>query len=151
MFQGKRGQYPDIDFVVKILKPGLNEKPFPPIHTLWVVDLMLKISNYKKEVREIVTYYLNFYNTLTPFQTPDSRLNYKLRTPGDIVKKYRHINQPYTLSLEYVAIIIELFCLNEKRNVGAYMFKDLLQTVLDYTNGSADYIQVIQASQPGFR
>ncbi|WP_407522304.1 hypothetical protein PDL71_14435 [Lacibacter sp. MH-610] len=151
MFQGKRGQYPDIDFVVKILKPGLNERPFPPIHSLWVVDLMLKINDYKNEVRDIVKYYLDFYNTLTPFQTPNSRHNYQLQTLGHIVANYSHINQSYTLSLEYVAIIIELFCLNEKRNAGAYMFRDLLQTVLDYTNGTADYIQVVQASQPGFR
>lgn len=151
MFQGRRGQYPEIDFIVKILKPGVNERPFPPLHSLWVVDLMLKINDYKNEVREILQYYINFYNALQPFQTPNSRSNYQLQTLNYIVNQYAHINQAYTLSLEYVAIIIELFCLNEKRNEGAYMFSDLLKILLDYTNGDADYIQVMQASQPGFR
>jgi len=151
MFKGKRGQHPDIDFVVKILKPGLDERPFPPLHSLWVVDLILKISDYKNEVREIVQYYLDFYDSLKPFQTANSRINYQIQTSTYIVEKYSHINQSHTLSLEYVAKIIELFCLNEKRNEGAYMFRNLLQTVLNYTNGSADYIQVMRASEPGFR
>lgn len=151
MFQGKRGQYPDIDFILKILKPGISERPFPPLHSLWVVDLILKISDYKKEVREIIEYYLKFYDTLQPFQTAAARNGYQLQTSNYIVKKYSHINQAHTLSLEYVAIIIELFCINEKRNAGAYMFRGLLQTLLDYTNGNADYIQVMRASEPGFR
>lgn len=151
MFQGKRGQHPDIDFVVKILKPGLTEIPFPPLHSLWVVDLILKMSDYKNEVRDIVKYYLQFYNSVKPFQTPNSRDNYQLQTFDYIVKTYSHINQGHTLSLEYVATIIELFCVNEKRNAGAYMFRDLLQTVLDYSNGKADYIKVMRASEPGFR
>ena len=43
IFQGSRGTHPDLDFVVKILKPGKNEKLFPPLHSFWVVDLMMWI------------------------------------------------------------------------------------------------------------
>ena len=63
MFQGKRGQFPEIDFIVRVLKPGKDEKPFPPEHNLWVVDLMMKIIDYRDEVRELLKYYLEFYNT----------------------------------------------------------------------------------------
>lgn len=151
MFQGSKGQFPKIDFIVKILKSGADERPFPPLHSLWVVDLMLKINDYKKEVREILTYYIKFYDDLVPFQSANARKDYKLQTVNYIVKKYSHLEQKHTLSLEYVAIIIELFCLNEKRNKGAYMFRNLLQKLLDYTNGNVDYIEVMRASAPGFR
>lgn len=151
MFQGSRGQYPDIDFVVKILKPGENEKPFPPLHSLWVVDLMLKINDFKKEVNEIIKYYISFYKKLEPFKEPKSRIGYKLQTVQYITTKYKHIEQAHTLSLEYVATIIELFCINEKRTEGAYMFKDLLQKLLDYTDNKCDYIDLLRASEPGFR
>jgi len=151
MFQGNRGQYPEVDFVVRVLKSGIDERPFPPPHSFWVVDLMLKINDYKEDVKEILEYYLEFYDTVPPFQTPEDRKDYKLRTVNFITEKYRHIEQPFTLSLEYVAIIVELFCVNEKRNEGAYMFRDLLKILLAYTNGKADYIQVMQATKPGFR
>lgn len=151
MFQGNRGQYPEIDFIVKILKPGETEKPFPPIHTLWVVDLMLKINEFRSEVKEIIKFYISFYNSLKPFEDQNSRIGYELQTVQEITKTFNHIEQKHTLSLEYVATIIELFCINEKRNEGAYMFKNLLQKLLDYTENNCDYIDLMRASEPGFR
>ena len=151
MFQGNRGQYPEIDFIVRVLKSGSEERPFPPPHSFWVVDLMLKINDYKADVKEILEYYLEFYDTVEPFGNPESRNDYTPRTVEYITEKYQHIEQSFTLSLEYVAIIIELFCINEKRNEGAYMFRDLLKILLAYTNEEVDYIQVMQATKPGFR
>jgi hypothetical protein len=151
MFQGNRGQFKEIDFIVRVLKCGENETPFPPPHSFWVVDLMLKISEFRNEVKEILEYYLSFYDSVVPFKNASSRNNYKLQTVDFITQKYNYIEQQHTLSLEYVSIIIELFCINEKRNDGAYMFRDLLKILLDYTNNKADYIQVMQATKPGFR
>ena len=151
MFQGSRGQYPEIDFVVKILKPGEKEKLIPPPHSFWVVDLMMKIVDHNKEVIEILDYYIKYYNFVTPFITKDGRINYRLETVDYITEKYSKINQPHTLSINYVAVIIELFCKNEKRNAGAYMFRNLLQTLLKYAKNEVDYMTVIIASQPGFR
>lgn len=151
VFQGSRGQFPDLDFVVKILKPGINEKPFPPLHSFWVVDLMMKTIEFRDEVIEIISFYLDFYKNVKPFDSKEERLNFKFKTVKKITSQYKHINQNYTLSLSYVCMIIELFCINEKRNEGAYMFKELLETLLKYAKNKVDYITVIQAAQPGFR
>ncbi|MCB0513773.1 MAG: hypothetical protein KDC60_05020 [Bacteroidetes bacterium] len=151
MFQGSRGQFPDIDYVVKILKPGQNEVLISPPHSFWVVDLMMKIVEHREQVIEILEYYSNYYNNLQPFNTPQERGNYQLETVDYITQKYSIINQKHTLSINYVAIIIELFCKNEKRNAGAYMFRDLLHTLLKYAKNEVDYMTVIIASQPGFK
>lgn len=151
MFQGNRGQFPEIDFVVKILKPGINEKLIPPLHSFWVVDLMMKIPDFNGEVIQILEYYIDFYGIVNPFQTPENRVNYNFQTLDYIQNNFNHIEQEHTLSLDYVCKIIELFCLNEKRNEGAYMFLNLLNTLLEYARKEVDYITVIQASQPGFR
>lgn len=151
MFQGARGQYPEIDFVVKILKPGLDARLIPPPHSFWVVDLMMKTIEHRQQVGEILEYYLDFYNSLEPFNSPEERLNYDLKTVDEISSNYSSINQPQTLSINYVATIIELFCKNEKRNEDAYMFRDLLRTLLRYSKNEVDYMTVILASQPGFR
>jgi hypothetical protein len=151
MFQGSRGHSPNIDFVVKILKPGQYEKPIPPPHSFWVVDLMMKIVEHREKVIEILEYYSDYYNNVQPFNAPEERENHNLETVEHITDKYSIINQPHTLSINYVAIIIELFCKNEKRNAGAYMFRNLLQTLLKYAKNEVDYMTVIIASQPGFR
>jgi hypothetical protein len=54
LFQGSRGVRPDIDFVIKILVPGTEKILIPLTHTFWVVDLLLKIPQYRDEVRMIV-------------------------------------------------------------------------------------------------
>jgi hypothetical protein len=151
MFQGSRGQFPDIDFVLKILKPGIEEKLIPPPHSFWVVDLMMKTLDHREEVVEIIEYYLKYYESLAPFNSPVERENYKLETVEYMTKRYAYINHESTLSMSYIAIIIELFCKNEKRNSGAYMFLELLKVLLSYAKKESDYMSVILASQPGFR
>ena len=151
LFQGNRGARPDIDFVIKILVPGKDKKLIPPTHTFWVVDLLLKIPQYKKEVREIVQYYVDFYNTTSSFSSVRKRNEYELETVEEITAHYSHIEQPYALSLDYVAIIIELFCKNEKATPGAYMFLNLLLMLKDYIDGKKHYTEVLQAAMPGYR
>src|SRR3989338_5694450 len=150
LFQGSRGVRPDIDFVIKILIPGTDKKLRPPTHTFWVVDLLLKIPQFRNEVREIVQYYIDYYERTTPFSSIEERNNYQLETVEEITIRYAHLEQSYTLSLDYVAITIELFCKNEKINPGAYMFRDLLLTLRDYINGKKHYTEVLQAAMPGY-
>ena len=151
LFQGERGERPDIDFVIKILIPGADKIMRPPTHTFWVVDLLLKIPQFRNEVRKIVQYYIDYYERTTPFSSIEERNNYQLETVEEITIRYAHLEQSYTLSLDYVAITIELFCKNEKINPGAYMFRDLLLTLRDYINGKKHYTEVLQAAMPGFR
>jgi len=150
LFQGKRGVRPDIDFVIKILIPGIDKKLRPPTHTFWVVDLLLKIPQFKTEVREIVDYYIDFYDKTSSFASVEERNTYTLETVEEITAKYKHIEQGHTLSLDYVCIMIELFGKNEKINTGAYMFKELLISIRDYIDGKRHYTEVLQAALPGF-
>src|SRR3989338_6307203 len=150
LFQGNRGMRPDLDFVIKILIPGNNKKLRPPTHTFWVVDLLLKIPQFRNEVREIVQYYIDYYARTAPFSSIEERNNYQLATVNDITTRYALLEQNYTLSLDYVATIIELFCKNEKINPEAYMFSDILSTLRDYIDGTKHYTEVLQAAMPGY-
>jgi len=150
LFQGNRGARPDIDFVIKILIPGFDKVLRPPTHTFWVVDLLLKVPEYRKEVREIVEYYIDYYERTTPFSSIQERNNYQLETVEQITTRYARLDQSYTLSLDYVAMVIELFCKNEKITPGAYMFRNLLITLRDYIDGKKHYTEVLQAAVPGF-
>ena len=78
-------------------------------------------------------------------------MDYKLPSLDYIKEKYEHIDDLNSLSLDYAAIIVELFCLNEKQTERAYKFKELLQRISDYANGGANYIQLLEAAKPGNR
>lgn len=148
MFQGNRGSHPDLDFVVKILRKGKNERPEPPIHTYWVVDLMIKSHHYPQEVKAILDYYISFYDNCSPFATVQERDSYIPRTPLHIMNTYGNLNVFRTLPMDYIALVIELFSLCEKQNENAYMFRDILHLLKDYIDGNADYMKVIKASMP---
>jgi len=120
-------------------------------HIYWVADLMLKCVNYASDIKKIAKYYLRFYDLCTPFTTAAQRNNYQLRTLAHIKKLFGHVQHQNTLSLDYVVIVIELFCLNEKQTPGAHMFRDLLGKVFDYASGTATYLEVLIASQAGYR
>lgn len=143
LFQGERGARPDLDFVIKILVPGEDKRAVAPTHTFWVVDLLLKIPQYREEVREIIQFYIDFYDRTEPFNSIDERNNYRLVTVEEITSRFARIEQSYTLSLDYVATIIELFCKNEKLTPGAYMFNNLLLTIRDYIDGQKHYTEVL--------
>lgn len=148
LFQGIRGFNPELDFVIRILIPGPDKILTPPTHTFWVVDLLLKIPQYRKEAREIVEYYIKYYESTKPFSSVAERNAYTLETVGEITSRYAHIEQDYTLSLDYVATIIELFCKNEKINPGAFMFRNLLLALRDYIDRRLHYTEVLQAALP---
>lgn len=95
-------------------------------------------------------YYIDYYARTNPFSSVQERNSYQLETVGEITTRYAQIEQQYTLSLDYVATVIELFCKNEKINPGAYMFRDLLFTLRDYIDGNKHYTEVLQAAMPGF-
>ena len=51
------------------------------------------------------------------------------------------------LSLEFISTIIELFILCEKRSDDAFMFKGLLQLVVDFCDDKRDFYQVVGYSK----
>lgn len=148
MFQGNRGTHKDLDFKIKILRVGTTERPETPPHTYWVVDLLIKAQSHANEVLDILNYYINFYNTCKPFDSIEERNLYQPSSVSYIYNTYNYIDVTNTLPIDYIALMIELFCYCEKRNTGAYMFKDLLSTLKDYMLGKVDYMHVIKASMP---
>ena len=113
MFQGNRGDRPDLDFIIKFLPPGPTGRTRTPKHIHWVVDLLLKMEHYRNEVFEVITYYRRFYEFAQPFKTIEERNNYKPEIYIQISDKYPQLEHKGTYSLEYVCILIELFTICE--------------------------------------
>ena len=117
IFQGNRGDNPELDFRVKYLNDDPNARPVQLPHVDWVVDLLIKAQKYPNE----------------------ERASYTPKSIEQIGDKYSHVRIPGTFSMDGIAIILELFCICEKQTVGAHQFKLQLQMTRDYMDGKINY------------
>jgi hypothetical protein len=143
IYQGFRGENPDLDFIVKYKSKGQRLRT--PSHTHWIVDLLVKCEYSKEIVGEYVQKMLDYYERTEPFNTVDERNNYELSfyTTFD----YNSLNQHGYYSIETLTAFIELFTKCEKQTTGAFMFKTLLQLVKDYCDGKKDFYQIVGYSK----
>jgi hypothetical protein len=143
IYQGFRGENPDLDFIVKYKSKGQRLRT--PSHTHWIVDLLVKCEYSKEIVGEYVQTMLDYYERTESFNSVDERNNYELSfyTTFD----YNSLNQHGYYSIETLTAFIELFTKCEKQTTGAFMFKTLLQLVEDYCDGKKDFYQIVGYSK----
>jgi hypothetical protein len=145
IYQGFRGENPDLDFIVKYKEPGKRLRT--PSHTHWIVDLLVKCEHNKGLVRGFVYNMLEKYDQMNPFQTVEERNNYQLQSKGELDRVYDELNGHGYYNMDTLTAFIELFTRCEKQTTGAFMFKTLLQLVLDYCDGKKDFYQVVGYSK----
>jgi hypothetical protein len=145
LYQGCRGQYPELDFIVKYKKDGLRLRT--PSHTHWIVDLIIKSECNKKLTLELIKDFIEIYDKTEPFNTKRDRETYNLVHTKNVKNKYKDLESKGNLSIEILVTFIELFSICEKRTKGAFMFKNLLVLCKDYLEGKKDYYQIISYSK----
>lgn len=143
IYQGFRGENPDLDFIVKYKSKGQRLRT--PSHTHWIVDLLVKCEYSKEIVGEYVQKMLDYYKRTEPFNSVDERNNYELSFYPTF--DYDSLNQHGYYSIETLTAFIELFTKCEKQTTGAFMFKTLLQLVKDYCDGKKDFYQIVGYSK----
>ena len=139
IFQGNRGDNPELDFRVKYLNEGPDAKPVQLPHVDWVVDLIIKAQRYPEEVKSMLDYFIKFYDECKPFSSVEDRAAYQPKSINEIEMQYSHVNVPGTFSIGGIALILELFCICEKQTAGAHQFKLQLKMTRDYMDGKVNY------------
>jgi hypothetical protein len=145
IYQGFRGENPDLDFIVKYREPGKRLRT--PSHTHWIVDLLVKCEYNKGLVRGFVYNMLDKYDQMDPFNSVEERDNYELQSHGELDRVYNELNGHGYYRMDTLTTLIELFTRCEKQTTDAFMFKTLLQLVLDYCDGKKDFYQVVGYSK----
>ena len=145
IYQGSRGDCPDIDFIVKYK----NEKTRlrAPSHTHWIVDLLLKSESSPDRVCQFIKEWIEIYEVAEPFKTKEERNNYQLIYNQYFSENYWDLDNIGSFSVEFLSGLIELFIKCEKRTENAFMFKNLLSLVKDYCEGKKDFYQIISYSK----
>lgn len=145
MFQGFRGENPDLDFIVKYKEPGKRLRT--PSHTHWIVDLVIKGEIHQLTTLSLVESLIKIYEDIEPFKTVEERDDYKLQYVDNLVNTYSELDSVGALSIELIGTLVELFCKCEKQTTGAFMFKGMLELCKEYLEGKKDYYQVIGTSK----
>jgi hypothetical protein len=84
IYQGSRGENPDIDFIVKYKEEGKRLRT--PSHTHWIVDLLVKSEVSKDNLLSFVNDMIKIYDEAVPFKSVEERNKYVLKYPALCVR-----------------------------------------------------------------
>jgi len=131
IFQGSKGQNPDLDIVIKYSDPSKKIKLRTPKHIHWVIDLLIKKQYNKELTMDFINYLYKMWDTLQPIKSKQEQLNIKNKlSPEKDLEKFEELNKYGEYSVEFIAYIIELFVIEEKTGMtGAFMFGDLFKAL----------------------
>ena len=145
IYQGNRGQNPDLDFIVKYKEEGKRLRT--PSHTHWIVDLLVKGSANKTLLLSYVNDLIEIYDNSCKFTSSDERKKYQLKFPSKMADKHSQLQGYGYYSIETLTTFVELFSKCEKQSDGAFMFRGLLTLVKEYCEGKKDFYQIVGLSK----
>jgi hypothetical protein len=145
IYQGVRGENPELDFIVKYKEEGKRLRT--PSHTHWIVDLLVKAEHNKELLLSYVNNLISIYENSEPFNCVEDRNTYELRHNYVMDLRYNELNSCGYYSISTLTAFIELFSLCEKQTTGAFMFKGLLEMVKEYCEGKKDFYQIVGYSK----
>jgi hypothetical protein len=90
---------------------------------------------------------LEKYDQMDPFKTVEERDNYELQSKEELDRVYDELNGHGYYNMDTLTTLIELFTRCEKQTTDAFMFRTLLQLVLDYCDDKKDFYQVVGYSK----
>ena len=145
IYQGERGENPELDFIVKYKED--RKRLRTPSHTHWIVDLLVKAEHDKELLLSYVNNLIVMYDKTEPFSNIEQRNTYQLKF-GEIMNlRYNELNSCGYYTISTLTSFIELFSLCEKQTTGAFMFRDLLVLVKEYCEGKKDFYQIVGKSK----
>jgi hypothetical protein len=145
IYQGERGENPELDFIVKYKEDGKRLRT--PSHTHWIVDLLVKAEHDKELLLSYVNNLIVMYDKTEPFSNIEQRNTYQLKFGEVMNLRYNELNSCGYYTISTLTSFIELFSLCEKQTTGAFMFRDLLVLVKEYCEGKKDFYQIVGKSK----
>ena len=145
IYQGSRGERPDLDFIVKYKEEGKRLRT--PSHTHWIVDLLVKAEVNKSILLNYVNDMIELYDNTVPFKSVEERNNYILTQPTLMTSRYSLLQGHGYYSMGTLTAFIELFSKCEKQATGAFMFRGLLTLIKEYCEDTKDFYQIVGYSK----
>lgn len=145
IYQGMRGENPELDFIVKYKEEGKRLRT--PSHTHWIVDLLVKAEHDKELLLSYVNNLILIYDNASQFNTIKERDSYELKHKDVMSLRYNDLNGHGYYTISTLTSFIELFSICEKQTTNAFMFKGLLELVKEYCENKKDFYQIVGYSK----
>jgi hypothetical protein len=131
VFQGNRGENPDLDIIIKYQQNGKRIRT--PQHIHWVIDLLIKKQHNKKLTLEFVRYLRDMWERVEPFRNKNEQQKCEIKqTTIEKLRKFEELNRYGEYTIEFIGHLIELMMRMEKTGLDrAFMFKDLLDAIIN--------------------
>jgi hypothetical protein len=144
VFQGSKGNRPDLDIVVKYKDKYTKNVVRTPKHIHWVIDLLIKKEHNEKLTLEFIKYLLDMYDKIEPFKNKEDQQKCELKfTNPENLKKFEELDNYGQYSVEFIGHVIELLSIEEKTGFeGAFMFKKVLKALYE----SKDIFSIVSSA-----
>ena len=131
IFQGERGENPELDIVIKYQEEGKRVRT--PKHIHWVIDLLIKKEHNEMLTLEFVKYLRDMWEKIEPFKTKEEQQKCELKqTTNQKLKKFEELNEYGEYPVEFIGHLIELMMIMEKTGLStAHVFKNLMDSILN--------------------
>ncbi|MEW6617690.1 MAG: hypothetical protein AB1333_04740 [Patescibacteria group bacterium] len=147
VFQGDRGMEKQVDIRICYKDKFTKSKKRTPKHIHWVIDLLIKKEHDKELTLRFVKYLRDMYNRVKPFQNKAEQQRCELKeTTKEKLKEFEPLNQYGEYTVEFIGHLIELMIIMEKNHRQPFVFKDLLDAII---NGKEIFVIVSKATQIG--
>lgn len=145
VFQGNRGMNPDLDIRICYRDKHTKGLKRTPKHIHWVIDLLVKKEHNKELTLEFVKYLRGIYDRVQPFRDKEDQQKCELKeTTKEKIKKFIPLDVYGEYSVEFIGHLIELMIKMEKNHEKPFVFKDLLDAIL---NEREIFVVVSKATQ----
>ncbi len=132
IFQGRRGQNPDLDIIVKYQdKYTKGKRCRTPQHIHWAIDVLIKKEHNKELTKKYIAYLLKTWHNIEPFKNKEEQQKCELKyTNPENLQEFEELNQYGEYTVEFIGHILELIMIQEKTgSAKAHMFKDTLEAI----------------------
>lgn len=132
IFQGNRGENPDLDIKICYKDRYTKGSKRTPQHIHWVIDILIKKQHSKELTLEFIKYLRDMWERVEPFRNKEEQQKCELKQTTHIkLKKFEKLNQYGEYTIEFIGHLIELMMRMEKTGLArAFMFKDLLDAII---------------------
>lgn len=130
VFQGSRGENPDLDIIIKYQEMKCRVRT--PQHIHWVIDILIKKQHNKELTLKFVRYLRDMWENVEPFRNKEQQQKCELtQTTTEKLKEFETLNKYGEYPVEFIGHLIELMMKMEKTGLDrAFMFKDLLDAII---------------------
>lgn len=131
VFQGSKGEKPDLDIIIKYQEKGKRVRT--PKHIHWVIDILIKKEHNRELTLEFVKYLRDMWERIEPFRCKNEQQKCELReTTHQKLRRFEELNKYGEYPVEFIGHLIELMMIMEKTGLErAYVFKNLMDAIIE--------------------